>query len=94
MFNGVSNISLSYNIFLIMRVNLKKTIHHYKGFEIHGTQRRTSGGYVLGGRHFVEGGIARTYVITKDGKYIFNSCVIEKLKYAKEEIDQYIQRQK
>lgn len=75
------------------RFDLKKTTHNYKGFVIQGTQRRTEGGYVLGGRHFVEGGITRQYTVKKDGKYIWNpNDIFGKLTHVKEEIDDYIKR--
>ena len=74
-----------------MRADLKKTTHNYRGFTIHGTQYKTCGGYVLGGRHFVEGGIARNYNVKKDGRYIFNpNDLLTTLKFTKEEIDRYI----
>lgn len=77
------------------RLKLKATKHNYKGFEIIGTSYVSSGGYVLGGRHFVEGGIKRNYNIKKDGKFIFNPHnIIETLKFAKEEIDDYLKRKK
>ena len=76
-----------------MRFDLKKTTHKYKGFLIHGDQVKSPGGYVLGGRHFIEGGIKRNYVITKNDKCIFNpGTIISKLKDAKEEIDEYLIR--
>jgi len=76
-------------------MDLKATKHNYKGFTIIGTQYRTSGGYVLGGRHFVEGGIARNYNVLKDGKYIFSpNDLLTTLKDAKEEIDRYIENNK
>lgn len=77
-----------------MRYNLKETKHNYKDFVIVGSQRSTSGGYVLGGRHYVEGGITRNYHVIKDGKYFFNpNNIIERLKDAKEQIDDYLARQ-
>lgn len=76
-----------------MRSDFKKTTHTYKGFVIHGGQVRSSGGYVLGGRYFIEGGIKRNYSITIDGKHIFSpGTIISKLKDAKEEIDEYLIR--
>lgn len=76
-----------------MRTDFKKTTHKYKGFVIHGTQYNSCGGYVLAGRHFVEGGIKRNYTMTKDGRYIFNpNQITERLKDAKEQIDDYIKR--
>ncbi len=73
--------------------NIKETKHTYKGFVIIGTTRLTEGGYVLGGRHFVEGGIKRNYNIKKNDRYVFNpNEIIETLKFAKEEIDDYIKR--
>lgn len=77
--------------FMKITRNLKETKHEYKGFTIIGTQYKTSGGWVLGGRFFIEGGIARNYNILKDGKYVFNpNCLITTLASAKEEIDEYI----
>ena len=70
---------------------IKDTKHHYRGYDILGTTYQTSGGYVLGGRHFVEGGVARNYNITKDGKYVINpNTIYEKLYHAKEEVDRLI----
>lgn len=71
--------------------DIKNTEHFYKGYKIIGTSYLSSGGYVLGGRHFVEGGLKRTYRIIKDGKYVFHpGDIIETLKYAKELIDDHI----
>lgn len=71
----------------------KETKHIYKGFEIIGTHYISCGGYVLGGRYFVEGGLKRNYNIKKDGKFIVNPyCLFEKLSHAKEYIDNYIIR--
>jgi len=76
-----------------LREDFKKTEHKYKGFLIKGDQYNTSGGYVLGGRYYVEGGIARNYHILKDGKFVFNpNNIIEKLQDAKEMIDDYLKR--
>lgn len=75
-----------------IRPDFKKTLHHYKGFTIHGDQYNTEGGWVLGQRYYIDGGIKRNYIIKKDGKPIFKFCIIETLKYAKQEIDEYIKR--
>lgn len=73
--------------------DIKETKHEYRGYTIIGSTIRTQGGYVLGGRHFKEGGLKRNYNIMKDGRYIFSKNeIIERLKHAKEEIDDYIQR--
>ena len=70
---------------------MKDTTHFYKGYEIIGTFYISSGGWVLGGRHFINGGVKRNYNIKKDGRYIFHTDqIIEKLNYAKEEIDRLI----
>lgn len=75
-----------------MRYSLPETTHHYKGFVIKGGECTSKGGYVLGGRHYVEPGIQRNYVIWKDGKRIFKFCIIKTLRDAKAEIDDYIIR--
>ena len=73
----------------------KNTEHTYKGFTIKGTHYLSSGGEVLGGRHFVEGGLKRNYNILKNGKLVINPhCIIETLKDAKLEVDEYIERKK
>ena len=75
------------------RFELKETKHNYKGYEIIGTSRISLGGYVLGGRHFIEGGIKRNYNVKKDGKFIFSpNDIIETLKSAKQEVDEYLTR--
>lgn len=74
---------------------LRDSKHTYRGFTILGRTFRSTGGYVLGGRHFVEGGEKRTYKIVKDGYYVINpSCIISTLKDAKIEVDEYIKRNK
>lgn len=71
---------------------MKETKHHYKGFDIIGTHYISEGGYVLGGRHFVEVGFKRNYNIMKNGKYVINpNYIFERLKDAKEEIDEYLE---
>lgn len=70
---------------------MKETLHKYKGYEIIGTTYTSCGGYVLGGRHFVEGGVKRNYNIKKDGRFVINpKCIFEKLTHAKDEIDRLI----
>lgn len=70
---------------------IKDTAHSYKGFEIIGTTYNSSGGWVLGGRHYVEGGLKRNYNIKKDGCFMINpSVILETLKYTKEYIDEYL----
>lgn len=70
--------------------DIKDSRHLYRGFEILGTYRRTEGGWVLGGRHYKEGGIKRNYNIKLNGKYFIHPDMIyETLKDAKDEIDQY-----
>lgn len=72
---------------------MKDTHHKYKGYDILGSTRITQGGWVLGGRHYVEGGIKRNYQIKKDGKYTVNpNDIFEKLKHAKEYIDEIISK--
>ena len=72
---------------------MKETKHSYKGYDIIGTTYISSGNWVLGGRHFIEGGIKRNYNIKKDGKYVVNPYIIfETLKFAKEEIDRIINK--
>lgn len=71
---------------------MKETKHNYRGYEIIGTVYQSSGGYVLGGRHFVEGGLKRNYNIKKDDRYVINPNVIfERLKDAKQEVDRLIE---
>ena len=66
-------------------------IHKYKGFEIVKSSYVSSGGYVLGGRHFIEGGVKTNYNIKYNGKYVIHKDVIfDKLKYAKDEIDRLL----
>lgn len=72
-----------------MRV-FKDTEHKYKEFTIKGRQIRTQGGYVLGGRHFVEGGFKRNYIIVKDNLRYYPSSIIGTLKDAKEIVDSII----
>lgn len=73
----------------------KETLHHYRGYDIIGTHYISSGGPVLGGRYDVPAGAyKRTYHVKKDGRYVFHpGVIIEYLKDAKEEIDEYIERQ-
>lgn len=72
---------------------MKETKHSYRGYEIIGTTFVSDGGYVLYGRHFVEGGLKRNYNIKKNGKYVYHpDTIFEKLKHAKEEIDDIINR--
>ena len=69
----------------------KETKHNYKGYEIIGTTYLSSGGWVLGGRHYVEGGTKRNYNIKKDGKFrVGPGNIFEKLSYAKEFIDEQL----
>lgn len=76
-----------------MRIrDFKKTEHKYKGFEIKGRQVRTQGGWVLGGRHFVEGGSKRNYLIVKDGMQYYKGCLISTLKDAKEIVDELLNK--
>ena len=73
----------------------KDTKHNYRGFEIIGTAYESEGGYVLGGRHYVEGGFKRNYNIKFNGKFVYNpNNIIELLRYAKETIDEYLLKQK
>jgi len=72
---------------------MKDTHHKYKGYDILGSTRITQGGWVLGGRHYVEGGIKRNYQIKKDGKFVVNpNDIFEKLNHAKEYIDEIISK--
>jgi hypothetical protein len=76
-----------------MRKNdFKKTEHPYKGFKIMGGQVSTQGGYVLGGRHFVEGGFQRNYRIIKDNRQYYCGCIISRLKDAKEIVDDLLKK--
>lgn len=69
----------------------KETKHSYKGYEIIGSSRQTEGGYVLGGRHYKEGGSKRNYNIKKDGKFrISPNEILETLREAKEFIDRLL----
>lgn len=69
----------------------KDTRHIYKGYEIIGTHFFSSGGYVLGGRHFVDGGVKRNYNIKKDGKFRINpNTIFATLKDTKEYIDEFL----
>lgn len=69
----------------------KETTHSYKGYEIVGTHYLSEGGWVLGGRHYAEGGLKRNYNIKKDGKLKVNpNNIFEKLKHAKEFIDEHL----
>jgi hypothetical protein len=69
---------------------IKPTEHHYRGFQIKGRETTTRGGYILGGRYFVEGGVTRNYLIVKDGMRYYKGCLISRLKDAKEIIDSII----
>jgi hypothetical protein len=70
---------------------IKDTSHTYKGFEIIGTTYNSQGGWVLGGRHYVEGGIKRNYNIKKDGRFVIHpSAIFETLKFTKQYIDEYL----
>jgi hypothetical protein len=72
---------------------MKNTNHTYKGYQILGRTRITQGGWVLGGRHYVEGGVKRNYQIKKDGKFVVNpNDIFEQLKHAKEYIDEVISK--
>lgn len=72
---------------------MKNTIHKYKGYEILGSTRIIQGGWVLGGRHYIEGGIKRNYQIKKEGKHVVNpNDIFEQLKHAKEYIDYLIDK--
>lgn len=72
---------------------MKDTNHTYKSYEILGRTRITQGGWVLGGRHYVEGGVKRNYQIKKDGKFVTNpNDIFEQLKHAKEYIDEVISK--
>ena len=69
----------------------KQTLHTYKGYEIIGTYYLSSGSIVLGGRHYVEGGLKRNYNIKKDGKFKVNpNDIFEKLSHVKEFIDEHL----
>jgi 8-oxo-dGTP pyrophosphatase MutT (NUDIX family) len=73
--------------------NIKNTSHNYKGYVISGVSYATSGGWVLGGRHFREGGVKRTYRISKDGHFkIHPSLLIHSLKDAKDMIDEILKK--
>jgi hypothetical protein len=76
----------------MMRADFKKTEHTYRGYHIKGRQVRTQGEYVLGGRHYVEGGIKRNYLIVKDNRQYYSGCIISSLKEAKEIVDDLIKR--
>ena len=72
---------------------IKDTKLLYRGYEIYGGTYISSGNWVLGGRHFKEGGLKRTYRIQKDGVFsIHPSCLITTLGYAKEMIDELIKK--
>lgn len=72
---------------------IKDTSHKYKGFEIIGTTYQSCGGWVLGGRHYVDGTLKRNYNLKKDGKYILNpNSIYEKLSEMKEEVDRLIEK--
>jgi len=72
---------------------MKETKHAYKGYDIIGTTYVSEGSYVLYGRYFKEGGVKRNYNIKKNGKYVFNPYnIIEKLSYAKEMIDELLNK--
>lgn len=69
----------------------KETKHNYKGYEIIGTHYISSGGWVLGGRHYAEGGIKRNYNIKKGGKFrVHPNEIFEKLSDAKWFIDEIL----
>lgn len=71
--------------------DIKETKHNYKGYEIIGSSRLTEGGWVLGGRHYIEGGLKRNYNIKKDGKFrISPNEIFETLKETKEFIDNHL----
>lgn len=71
-----------------IRETPKETKHSYKDYEIIGTHYESSGGWVLGGRYYKEGGTKRNYNIRKDGKLVVHpSTIFEKLSHAKEFID-------
>ncbi|MEX0596382.1 MAG: hypothetical protein WD512_07760 [Candidatus Paceibacterota bacterium] len=71
----------------------KQTKHHYRGYDILGTYYETESRRMLGGRYWSEGGAKRrNYNIQKDGNYVLNPWVIiDKLKYAKEVVDELIE---
>jgi hypothetical protein len=75
-----------------MRI-IKSTEHSYRGFRLLGRYTTTSGGWVLGGRHYREGGITRNYWIVKDGIRYFPGSLISTLKDAKELVDDIINRE-
>lgn len=72
----------------------KETKHYYRGCEIIGTYYISSGGSVLGGRYDIPPGAhKRNYIVKKHGKYLWNpKCIVEKLKDAKEEIDEILDK--
>lgn len=75
----------------MIRCDFKKTEHLYKGYRLLGRQYRTHGGYVLGGRHFIEGGTKRNYLIVKGGMQYCKGCIFERLKDAKRFIDEHLE---
>jgi hypothetical protein len=74
--------------------NYPDTEHEYKGFRILGRSRWTEGGYVLGGRHYKEGGPTRNYWIVKPDGYMLwpKGQVIPRLKDAKDLVDDHLKR--
>ena len=73
---------------------MKNTFHKYKGYDIIGSTRNTIGGWVLGGRHYIEGGVKRNYNIKKDGKFVANpNDIFEQLKHAKAYVDYLIEKE-
>jgi hypothetical protein len=71
--------------------DIKDTQHLYKGFVIKGTYYISEGMQVLGGRHWTNGGMKREYKIIMDDGFVYmDKYLIEKLKDAKEYVDEFI----
>jgi len=73
---------------------MNETKHIYKGYEIIGTFYESEGTEIFHSGYYRESTIKRNYNIKKDGRYVINPyCIIEKLKYAKEMIEELIEKQ-
>ncbi len=73
---------------------IKETLHIYKGYEIIGTYYEKEGSQIFYTGYYRSSSFHRNYNIKKNGRYIFKRrVIIEKLKYAKDEIDRLLDKE-
>lgn len=72
---------------------MKETKHTYRGFDIIWSSYEKQGSQIFYTGYYRPNTIQRNYNIKKDGKFVINpSCIFERLKDAKEEIDRIIKK--